>query len=195
MHARNVYYLVLNFSTRLVLPQYHCCFDDFFETTKYGGPDVTISSTWQQLAGLNRVAEAFSQYQTSTLHSHMQIETPSDTSVPSEQLNDSTEHQDANWEFHDDITGETIGVATPQDEPPRNQDSQESKGALQESSMNTSAGISKRGRVCTISRKMADSVSQREFYGNAQLHYMASESIMGETPEEIFHDLHLELQE
>ncbi len=29
MHARSVY-LVLNLSTRLVSPQYHCCFNDFF---------------------------------------------------------------------------------------------------------------------------------------------------------------------
>jgi hypothetical protein len=32
MHAWNVY-LVLNLSTGLVSPQYHCCVDDFFETT------------------------------------------------------------------------------------------------------------------------------------------------------------------
>jgi hypothetical protein len=166
MHARNVY-LVLNLSTGLVSPQYHYCFDDFFKTMKYGGTDVTNSSTWQQLVGLNRVTEAFSQNQTSTLHGHMQIETPADTSVPSEQLDASTEHQDTNWEFHDDITGETIGVTTPQDELPRNQGTHKSEGASQESSTNTSAGISKCGRVCTMSRKMANSVSQREFYGNA----------------------------
>jgi hypothetical protein len=53
MHTRNVY-LVLNLSTGLVSPQYHCRFDDFFETTKHGGPDVAISSTWQQLAGFGR---------------------------------------------------------------------------------------------------------------------------------------------
>jgi hypothetical protein len=44
MHARN-FYLVLNLSTGLVSPQYHCRFKDFFETTKYGGPDVSVSST------------------------------------------------------------------------------------------------------------------------------------------------------
>jgi hypothetical protein len=64
MHARNVY-LLLNLSTGLVLPQYHCCFDDFFETMKYGGPDVAISSTWQQLAGLGRSINIPSQSQTS----------------------------------------------------------------------------------------------------------------------------------
>jgi hypothetical protein len=49
MHARNIY-LFLNLSTGLVSPQYHCRFNNFFETTKYGGPDVSVSSTWQQLA-------------------------------------------------------------------------------------------------------------------------------------------------
>jgi hypothetical protein len=42
---------------------------------------------------------------------------------------------------------------------------------------------------------MADSVSQHDFYGNSHMHYMASQSLMGETPEDLFHNLHLELQE
>ncbi len=37
-HARNVY-LVLNLLTGCVSPQYHCWFDDFFETTRHGQPD------------------------------------------------------------------------------------------------------------------------------------------------------------
>jgi hypothetical protein len=39
-HARNVY-LVLNLMTGCISPQYHCWFDDFFETTRHGGPDVS----------------------------------------------------------------------------------------------------------------------------------------------------------
>ncbi len=42
---------------------------------------------------------------------------------------------------------------------------------------------------------MADSVSQQDFYGNAKMHYMALQSLMGETDEDLFHDAHLELQE
>jgi hypothetical protein len=42
---------------------------------------------------------------------------------------------------------------------------------------------------------MADSVSQQDFYGNANMHYMALQSFMGETDEDLFHDAHLELQE
>ena len=53
IHARNVY-LVLNLITGCVSPQYHCRFDDFFETTRHGGPDVSGTICWQQLAGLSR---------------------------------------------------------------------------------------------------------------------------------------------
>jgi hypothetical protein len=84
MHARNVY-LVLNLSTRLFSPQYHCCFEDFFETTKYGGPDVSVSSTWQQLARLGHANEIPSQGLLQMLHSPMSTETPSDIDVPSEE--------------------------------------------------------------------------------------------------------------
>ena len=46
-----------------------------------------------------------------------------------------------------------------------------------------------------MSQRMAGSVSQREFYGNAHMHYMASQSLIGETPGDLFHDSHLKLQE
>ena len=42
-HPRNVY-LVLNLITRGVSPQYHCRFDDFFETIRHGGPDFLAPS-------------------------------------------------------------------------------------------------------------------------------------------------------
>ncbi len=51
LHARNVY-LVLNVHTRFASPQYHCRFDDFVETVKHGGPDVSVLMAWQQLSGL-----------------------------------------------------------------------------------------------------------------------------------------------
>ncbi len=53
LHARNVH-LVLSLTTGLVSPQFHCCFDNFFETCKYGVSDMGISSTWQRLAGFKR---------------------------------------------------------------------------------------------------------------------------------------------
>jgi hypothetical protein len=46
-----------------------------------------------------------------------------------------------------------------------------------------------------MSRRMAESVSQQDFYGTRNMHYMANQSTVGETPEDLFHDAHLELQE
>jgi hypothetical protein len=58
------------------------------------------------------------------------------------------------------------------------------------------AGTSQRGRVCTRSCKMADFTTQRNFYGTAGMHYMENQSLLtGRTPEDLFHDQHLELQE
>jgi hypothetical protein len=54
-HARNVH-LVLSLTTGLVSPQFHCRFDDFFETCKHGASDTSTQSTWQQFAGLTRTS-------------------------------------------------------------------------------------------------------------------------------------------
>jgi hypothetical protein len=51
-HTHNVH-LVLSLTTGLVSPQFHCCFDNFFETCKYGLTDGGLSSTWQRLAKFN----------------------------------------------------------------------------------------------------------------------------------------------
>ncbi len=50
-HARNVY-LILNLHTGCISPQFHCRFDNFYGTVKHGGPDISVPSLWQQLAGL-----------------------------------------------------------------------------------------------------------------------------------------------
>ena len=48
-----------------------------------------------------------------------------------------------------------------------------------------------------MSHRMADSVSQRDFFGARNMHYMAHKSTVGENKYEsdVFHDAHLELQE
>ncbi len=50
------------------------------------------------------------------------------------------------------------------------------------------AGTSQRGRVCKMSRRMAESVAQG-------MHHMAHQSTLSETDEDLLHDTHLELQE
>jgi hypothetical protein len=41
--------------------QFHCRFDNFFETTRHGGPDVSGTISWQQLAGLDHANEILSE--------------------------------------------------------------------------------------------------------------------------------------
>jgi hypothetical protein len=57
------------------------------------------------------------------------------------------------------------------------------------------AGTSQHGQVRTMSRRMAESVSQQDFYGNQGMHYMASKATTGDTDEDLFHNTHLQLQE
>jgi hypothetical protein len=59
------------------------------------------------------------------------------------------------------------------------------------------ASTSRSRRVCTMSRRMAKSMSQWNFYGTSGMHYMANQSTTAfdEIPEDLFHDHHLDLQE
>jgi hypothetical protein len=186
-HARHIS-LVLSLSTGLVSPQYHCRFNDFFETTKYSGPDVSDSSTWQQLARLGHANKIPSQGLSQLLHSPMSTETPSDINAPSEESGISNDEFTVTWDKEIDSNQDPQVKTSQQDA----QASQEAEGASSTTSTLT-AGTSQRGQACTMSRKKADSVSQRDFYGNANMHYMASQSLMGETDEDLVHDTHLEL--
>jgi hypothetical protein len=57
------------------------------------------------------------------------------------------------------------------------------------------AGTSQCGQVCTMSQKMEESVSQRNFNGDQGMHYMASQATTGNTDEDLFHNAHIQLQE
>ena len=50
MH-KNVY-LVLNPNTVLLSQQYHCWFDDFFESVRFQSPELNVPTTWQSLSKL-----------------------------------------------------------------------------------------------------------------------------------------------
>jgi hypothetical protein len=139
MHARNVY-LVLNLSTGLVSPQYHCRFDNFFETTKYGGPDVSVSSTWQQLARLGHANKIPSQGLSQTLHSPMSTEMPSDINAPSEEPGVSNNKFAVTWDKENDFNQDPQVTMSQQDA----QASQEAEGASSTTSTVT-AGTSQRG--------------------------------------------------
>jgi hypothetical protein len=46
-----------------------------------------------------------------------------------------------------------------------------------------------------MSQRMAESVSQWNFYGDQGIHCMSSQATMSKTDEDLFHDSHLQLQE
>jgi hypothetical protein len=80
-HARNVY-LELNLITGCVSPQYHCRFNDFFETTYHNRPDVNDTISRQLLAGLNHAEMILSEVSAPMQHNIMYNETQSETNVP-----------------------------------------------------------------------------------------------------------------
>ncbi len=124
MHARNIY-LVLNLSTGLVSPQYHCCFGNFFETMKYGRPDVSVSSTWQQLARSGHANKIPCQGLLQTLHSPMSTKTPSDINIPSEEPGVSNDKFAVTWDEEIDSNQNPQVTTNQQDD----QASQEAEGA------------------------------------------------------------------
>jgi len=70
-HAR-IINLVLSLTTGLFLPQYHCNFDDFFETTEHGMSEAPSSGIWQQLAGLTCAMQVPTVEQMTTLQTQVQ---------------------------------------------------------------------------------------------------------------------------
>jgi hypothetical protein len=88
-HARNVY-LALNLVTGCVSPWYHCKFDDFFETTRHGGPDVSGTICWQQLTGLTRTTQILSDIARSAgctaTSNEMILDPPLETHTPLEEF-------------------------------------------------------------------------------------------------------------
>ncbi len=51
--------IILNLIIGCVSPQYHCCFDNFFKTTRHGALDVSGTICWQELANLDRAPRFF----------------------------------------------------------------------------------------------------------------------------------------
>jgi hypothetical protein len=165
-HARNVH-LVLNLHTGCVSPQYHCHFDNFFETVRHGGPDVSVPMAWQQLSGLTVMT------QTPSMEHHNEVPRPSEcmqfgsNPVAHSQESDNTISfgdtadtpiffNQPMQDFNSDQSVTTVneGVTASHQHLQPSHDSAD----LQDNS--SSAGTSLGGRVCKMSRAMAESVSQ-----------------------------------
>jgi hypothetical protein len=194
-HARNVY-LVLNLMTGCASPQYHCWFDDFFETTCHGGPDISNTICWQQLAGLSCLAQILSDPARPT-----QSSTVSQTIPLENRPDDLDDFPMPRVDFDAVIDGESFADGESQ-ATGSSGNSCTSQAPHQAERVTTieptvKAGTSRSRRTCTMSRKMVESTSQRDFFGTSGMHYMAnlSTTVFNETPEDLFHDYHLDLQE
>jgi hypothetical protein len=192
MHARNVY-LILNLVTGCVSPQYNCCFVDFFETTCHGTHDVSGTICWQQSANLDRVKTVLSEVSVPNKHSILYSEMLSaeEPDTMSDPINDSNAF---------DTTSDDYSVSEASQVSENSHTSQQNQSSHTNDEMmpvepTVATGTSQRGKVCTMSRRMAETMSQQDFYGNQGMHYMASQATSGDTDEDLFHNAHLQLQE
>ncbi len=71
---------------------------------------------------------------------------------------------------------------------------QPSHGSADLQDVSSSARTSLQGRVCKMSRAMAKSVSQQDFYDRDKMHYMASQAVC-EHDYDHLHNSHLDLQD
>jgi hypothetical protein len=199
-HARNIY-LVLNLHTGCVSTQYHCQFDDFFETVRHGRPDVSIPSAWQQLSGLTTMTQIPSMEHHNKVPHHSQCMQFGNHPVACSQGSEETisccnttgtpiffDHPMQDFNKNQSVTTVNEGVTASQLPLQPYHDS----ANLQDAS--SSAGPSLRGRVCKMSRAMAESVSQRDFYGKEKMHYMASQAECKHNYDRL-HDSHINLQD
>ena len=198
MHARNVS-LVLNLATGLVSPQYHCNFDDFFETTKLGQSDITVASIWQRLAGFVHISETTPpQMTTATAGSNTKLaEANIHTDQPQEVIFDNSNPlYDPEAE---DIVVPNVGTGQPTSAPTTQPTTPATPPTPDNLPYDSPTNVSSRGRQRRVTQAMRDSINQRNFYGERSMHYMAAQADTHEdtddhTPDYL-HDEHLSLQE
>ncbi len=170
MHARNAY-LVLNLVTGCVSRQYHCCFDNIFKTTHHGTPDVSGTICWQQLANLDCVTTILSTASTPKQHSIISSETPfeEDANTMSKPFFKPLAYD--NTSDDNSISDMDLQVSENSCTSQQTQASHTNEGVTPTEPV--TAGTSQRGRVCTMTQRMAELVSQQNFYGDQGMHYMS----------------------
>jgi hypothetical protein len=191
MHARNIY-LILNLVTECVSPQYQCRFNNFFETTHHGAPDVSGGTIcWQQLANLDHAKTVLSEVSMPNQHSVIYLGTPSDEK-PHTMSHPIFYPHTFDTKSDGYIVSESLQVSENSHTSLQNQSSH-TTDEMMPVEPTVTAGTSQCGQVRTMSQRMAESVSQQDFYGNQGMHYMASQATTGDTDEDLFHDAHLQL--
>ncbi len=192
MHARNVY-LVLNLVTGCISPQYHYCFDNFFEMMRHGAPDVSGTICWKQLANLDHAKTALSEVSVPNQHSVMYLEMPS-VKEPHTMSNPVYDPNTFDTTSDNSSLSEALRVSENNHTSQQNQSSH-TPNEMMPVEPTVTAGTSQCGRVRTMSRRMAESMSQWDFNGNQGMHYMVSQATTGNTDEDLFHDACVQLQE
>jgi hypothetical protein len=150
--------------TGCVSPQYHCWFDDFFETTRHSGPDVSNTICWQQLAGLSCAAQILSDIARPTQSSTVSQTIPLENSP--DDLDDFSMLPQVDFDIM--IDGESFAVGESQ-ATGSSGDSYTSQAPHQAEGVTTTeptvtAGNSRSGQSRTMPRNMAESTSQRDFF-------------------------------
>ncbi len=223
MHARNVH-LVLSLTTGLVSEQFHCCFENFFETCKFGVADGGISSTWQQLAGFSHpngepvlhTGDGLLGRVNSNVRVAPQVtEEPESFSLPD--ISDagsvtSQFYEDSSVNFSDTPPPVTCQSSHTQrqasQQPNQPPPAQRNRGTPRNCPANISppdlstpdGGTRTPGRVRTMTCAMADSIDQRSFFGSLGMHYKSARATTacnsdGQTNEDLKHEEHLSLQD
>ncbi len=191
MHARNIY-LVLNLITGCISPQYHCCFNNFFETTRHSRPDISGSIYWQQLANLDHTKMILSEVSAPTQHSSMSLETPSeDTHTTSKSLLARPTYGITLDNYS--ISGGKTLVKENTHPSCKSQTSHQAEGVTPVAPAVT-PGTSQCGQVCTCHKEWQNLYPNRISL-DANMHYMALQSTIGKTVKDLFHSSHLQLQE
>jgi hypothetical protein len=157
---------------------------------------VSNTICWQQLAGLSRAAKILYDLARPTQSSMVSQTIPlenrpddlDDFSVPQVDF-DAMIDGESFADGESQATGSSGNSCTSQ-APPQ-------AGGVTTIEPTVTAGTSRSRRICTMSRKTTESTSQRDFFGTSGMHYMAnlSTTAFDETPEDLFHDYHLDLQE
>jgi hypothetical protein len=171
IHARNVY-LVLNLITGCVSPQYHCRFDYFFETTRHGGPDVSDTICWQQLAGLSCAAQILSHLAWPTQSSMVSRTIPLENR-PDDLDDFSVPQLDFDVMIDGEIFADGESQATGSSGNSCTSQAPHQAEGVTTTEPTVTAGTSRSRRIRTMSRKMAESTSQPDFFGTSGMHYMA----------------------
>lgn len=187
-HARNVN-LVLNPSTGLVSPQFHCKYDDFFETTRFNQAEATTNAAWRTKAHLRSNSNNIgNQNDAASLLRESAIGSPNAATDDSTGTTVNSVSTTANRQSSSSPTTDPSEAPTVN---PSSSQTRENEGA----SGAPSAGVSSRGRRRSLSRRMAESVAQRDFFGEGDMHYMTAFANAPVHDPASFHDWHLDLQD